>query len=142
SAASAPVDGDVLQPHVRPRSRRAGSCAAGIAHRGCAPHRPDQADRSDEDDGVSRRLSIRGSLRDAEGTGAFALVYHFRKLARQQGVPMAVVDLILEEARRTGGKTLEEALSEHLIEDVPARRSAATTKPKRHTRKNDEDRNF
>lgn len=66
---------------------------------------------------MSQRLRIRGSLLDAEGTGAFALVHHFRKLARQQGVPMSVVDIIIDEAKRTGGKTLEEALSEHLTED-------------------------
>lgn len=66
---------------------------------------------------MKQRLSIRGSLLDAEGTGAFALVHHFRKLARQQGVPMTVVDLIIDEAKRTGGKTLEEALSEHLTEE-------------------------
>lgn len=64
-----------------------------------------------------KNLSIKGSLLDAEGTSTFALVCHFRKLARQQGVPMAVVDLIIDEAKRTGGKTLEEALSEHLTEE-------------------------
>lgn len=65
----------------------------------------------------TQKLSIRGSMLDADGASAFALVHHFRKLAREQGVPMTVVDLIIQEAKRTGGKTLEEALSMHLTEE-------------------------
>ena len=60
---------------------------------------------------------IRGSLLDAQGGDTFSLVQHFRKLARAQGVPMTTDDLIIREAKRTSGKTLEQALSEHLTEE-------------------------
>lgn len=64
-----------------------------------------------------KTLSIKGSLLDADGSDAFSLVHHFRRLARQQGVPMTVVDMIIERAKQSGDKTLEEALSEHLTEE-------------------------
>lgn len=63
------------------------------------------------------KLRIPGSMLDAEGTDAFSIEHHFRKLAREARVPMTTVDRVITEAKRTRGMTLEEALSQHLTEN-------------------------